>query len=28
MRTGKLSKTVIEGRNKKEVKQQEIGAQL
>ena len=28
MRTEKLSKTVIKGKNKKEVKQQEIGAQL
>jgi len=28
MRTEKLSKTVIRGKNKKEVKKQEIGAQL
>ena len=28
IRTGKLHKTVIKGKNKEEVKQQEIGAQL
>jgi len=28
MRTGKLDKTVIKGKNKEEVKQQEIRAQL